>query len=169
VIFRCFSVCLTLSCSDYQLWQNHLRNEGFISQDHIKGFSVKLECTNTTHKHTILWYLSYKLDITVWVPCIKFTKDEAKRALQRIEHSFCRSDNLSCQAHTLCPRREWAPLNDLRLRVQVGNLTLIDLDLPLIALISITGKRRKKILTCTQTIYSKSKAWEPMLSKTYPS
>jgi hypothetical protein len=29
------------------LWQNHLRNEGFISQDHIEGFSMKRECANT--------------------------------------------------------------------------------------------------------------------------
>jgi hypothetical protein len=29
--------------------QNHLRNEGFVSQDHIMGFSVKREYTNTTH------------------------------------------------------------------------------------------------------------------------
>jgi hypothetical protein len=29
------------------LWQNHLRNEGFVSQDHIGGFSTKRECANT--------------------------------------------------------------------------------------------------------------------------
>jgi hypothetical protein len=27
--------------------QNHLRNEGFVSQDHIGGFSMKRECANT--------------------------------------------------------------------------------------------------------------------------
>jgi hypothetical protein len=32
------------------VWQNHLRNEGFISQDHIRGFSVNWEYTNTSHK-----------------------------------------------------------------------------------------------------------------------
>jgi hypothetical protein len=32
-----------------KLWQNHLRNEGFVSQDHIGGFSTKRECANT-HK-----------------------------------------------------------------------------------------------------------------------
>jgi hypothetical protein len=31
------------------LWQNHLKNEGFVSQDHIGGFSTKRECANT-HK-----------------------------------------------------------------------------------------------------------------------
>jgi hypothetical protein len=29
------------------VWQNHLRNEGFVSQDHIGGFSTKRECANT--------------------------------------------------------------------------------------------------------------------------
>jgi hypothetical protein len=32
------------------LWQNNLRNEGFLSQDHIGGVSVKWEYTNITHK-----------------------------------------------------------------------------------------------------------------------
>jgi hypothetical protein len=31
------------------LLQNHLRNERFVSQDHIGGFSTKRECANT-HK-----------------------------------------------------------------------------------------------------------------------
>jgi hypothetical protein len=34
-------------CSE--VWQNHLRNERFISQDHIRGFSMKREYINTTH------------------------------------------------------------------------------------------------------------------------
>jgi hypothetical protein len=34
------------------------------------------------------------------------------------------------------------------MRVLIGNTVLIDLDLPLIALIGITGRRRK-LLTCT--------------------
>jgi hypothetical protein len=44
--------------------------------------------------------------------------------------------------------------------------TLIGLDLPLASLVGITEKR-KKLLTCTQE--NKSKAWETMLSKAYPS
>jgi hypothetical protein len=36
------------------------------------------------------------------------------------------------------------------MRVPVGNLALIGLDLPLIALIGVT-ERRRKIFTCTQT------------------
>jgi hypothetical protein len=138
------------------VWQKHLRNEGFISQDHIRGFSTRWECTNTTHKHTIQWYLIYKVVITVWVPCIKFKKDEAKRMLQRIEQSLCGSNNLSRQAHTLRPRREWAPSDDLCLWVPVGNPTLIGLDLPLIAHVDVTGRRRN-ILTCTQTRVQKVK------------
>jgi hypothetical protein len=70
------------------LWQNHLWNEGFVFQDYIGGFLRKRECTNTTHKHTIPWYLSWKIVITVSVPCIRFTKDETKRVLQKIEQSF---------------------------------------------------------------------------------
>jgi hypothetical protein len=38
---------------------------------------------------------------------------------------------------------------DLHLRVQVGNLALIGLDLPLTVLIGVIGRKRK-ILTCTQ-------------------
>jgi hypothetical protein len=33
------------------MWQNHLRNEGFVTKDQTGGFSVKREYTNTTHKH----------------------------------------------------------------------------------------------------------------------
>jgi hypothetical protein len=38
--------------------------------------------------------------------------------------------------------------DDLHLRVPVGNLALIGLDLPLPTLIGVVGRR--KILTCTQ-------------------
>jgi hypothetical protein len=61
------------------------------------------------------------------------------------------------KAHTLRPRREWTSTNDLHLRVPVGNPTLIGLDLPLTALIGVTGRRRM-ILTCTQIENNKSKA-----------
>jgi hypothetical protein len=39
--------------------------------------------------------------------------------------------------------------DDLHLQVLIGNPALLGLDLPLIALVSIT-RRRRKILTCTQ-------------------
>jgi hypothetical protein len=42
-----------------------------------------------------------------------------------------------------------ASLDDLHLRVPVGNIALISLDLPLTALVGIAGRRRM-ILTCTQ-------------------
>jgi tRNA A37 threonylcarbamoyladenosine dehydratase len=42
-------------------------------------------------------------------------------------------------------------IDALILRVPVRSLTLIDLDLPLTALVGIT-KKRKQILTCTQEI-----------------
>jgi hypothetical protein len=34
-------------------------------QDHIERFSMKQKYANTTHKHTISWYSSYKVVITV--------------------------------------------------------------------------------------------------------
>jgi hypothetical protein len=43
------------------LWQNHLRNAVFVSQDHIEGFSAKQECVNTTSKQKISWRLVIKL------------------------------------------------------------------------------------------------------------
>jgi hypothetical protein len=88
------------------------------------------------------------------VSCIRFTKGEAKKALQK---KFCGSSFLSRQPHALHPRREWASSDDLRLPVPVGNPALISLDVPLIAFVGIVGRRRKKILTCTQTRYNKSK------------
>jgi hypothetical protein len=53
------------------------------------------------------------------------------------------------------PWRRMPSSADLRLRVLVGNPALIGLDLPLIALISIT--RREKVLTYTQKIDTKAK------------
>jgi hypothetical protein len=92
------------------------------------------------------------------VLCIMFTEVEAKRALQQIEQSFCENDNLSRQAHTLRPRREWASSDDLCLWVLVGNPAIIDLDFPLVALIGVAGRRRRKILTCKQNKNNKSQS-----------
>jgi hypothetical protein len=41
-----------------------LKQQGFVSQDYIGGFSTKWEYTNITRKHTIPWYSSYKVVIT---------------------------------------------------------------------------------------------------------
>jgi hypothetical protein len=59
--------------------------------------------------------------------------------------------HLSRKAHTLCPRREWAPLDDLRFWVPVGYPALISLDLPLTTLVGVT-ERRRNILTITQIV-----------------
>jgi hypothetical protein len=40
---------------------DHLRNEGFVSQDHIGRFSMKRKYTNITLKHTI----SYEVQVKV--------------------------------------------------------------------------------------------------------
>jgi hypothetical protein len=54
---------------------------------HLPGsylvFSTKQECANTTHKHTIPWYFSWKAIIIVRIRCIKFTKDETKKHFKR--------------------------------------------------------------------------------------
>jgi hypothetical protein len=42
--------------------------------------------------------------------------------------------------------------------VPVGNPAIIGLDLPLTSLVGITGRRRRKILTCTQVKTIRSKA-----------
>jgi hypothetical protein len=61
------------------MWHNHLKNEEFISQDHIRGFSMKRECANTTHKHTIP-YMKFKLKvITYYFHVLEFTRDEAPK------------------------------------------------------------------------------------------
>jgi hypothetical protein len=66
---------------------------------------------------------------------------------QRIIKVFAKAF-VSHDRHTLFALEESGPPDDLHLRVPVGNTTLIGLDLPLTALISITGRR--KISTCTQ-------------------
>jgi hypothetical protein len=68
--------------------------------------------------------------------------------LQKIIRVFAEA-LVSHGRHTLRPRSEWASSDDLHLRISVGNPSLTSLDLPLIALVSVTGRRRK-ILTCTQ-------------------
>jgi hypothetical protein len=56
VIFRCFNVCLISILLRFQLWENDLKNEGFVSQDHIRESLMKREYAKTIHKHTIPWY-----------------------------------------------------------------------------------------------------------------
>jgi hypothetical protein len=84
------------------------------------------------------------------VPLIGFTKDEAKKSASKDRTEFCGNSFLSRQAHNLLIRREWASLDDLRLSLPLRNPTLIGLDPSLTALIGITGRRRRKIFTCTQ-------------------
>jgi hypothetical protein len=131
------------------LWQNHLRNKGFISQDHIGGFSMKQECTSThIQAYNTIYEIQVKV-ITDWVPCIRVYKRWSLKDASKDNQSFCGSIHLSRQTHTFYPRREWASSDDLPLWVPVGNPTLIGLDLPLTALIGI-ARRRRKILTYTQ-------------------
>jgi hypothetical protein len=61
--------------------------------------------------------------------------------LQKIVKVFAEAF-VSHNRHTLCLRREWASSDDLHLRILVGNVALIGLDLSLTALISIAGRRR---------------------------
>jgi hypothetical protein len=60
---------------------------------------------------------------------------------------YCSRFNVKHRS-SLHPRRVWVSSDDLHLRVPVENPALIDLDLPLTALVGVTGRR--KILTYTQ-------------------
>jgi hypothetical protein len=78
--------CTSVSCtpkisSDFfvHVTKPPLKKQAFVSQDLIEGFSVKRECANTTHKHTIPWYLSYKVVITYYFHVLEFTRDEAPK------------------------------------------------------------------------------------------
>jgi hypothetical protein len=61
--------CTSVSCtpkisSDFfvHVTKPPLKKQAFVSQDLIEGFSVKRECANTTHKHTIS-YMMFKLKL----------------------------------------------------------------------------------------------------------
>jgi hypothetical protein len=56
---------------------------------------------------------------------------------------------ISHDKYILHPKREWVSSDDLHLRDPVENVALIDLDLPMIAIIGVV-RRRGNILTCTQ-------------------
>ena len=162
-----FVCVLPQSCSDTNCDRTTSKMRG-LSPKIISGDSRRSENAQThTNKHTIP-NMKFKLKL-LQIKChvLGFTKDEAQNALQKIIR-VCGSVCLSRQAHALRPRREWAPSDDLHLRVPVGNPALLGLDLPLTALVGVAGRRRK-ILTCTQIKTTKSKAWATTLSKTYPS
>jgi hypothetical protein len=149
LVFRCFHACFTLILLWYQLWQNYIRNKGFVSPDHIEGFSTKRDCTNThIQAYNTIYEIQVKV-ITDWVPCIRVYKIWSSKDALKDNQSFCKSVYLSWQAHTLHPIREWVSSDDLHLWVPVGNSIFIGLDLPLIALIDVV-ERRRKISTCTQ-------------------
>jgi hypothetical protein len=64
--------------------------------------------------------------------------------LQKIEHVFSRSDSLIGQVHSPRPRGECLPLEALSLGwVPVRSPALIGLNLPLIAIVGITGRGKK--------------------------
>jgi hypothetical protein len=139
-----------------------------LSSKIISGDSRRSENAQThTDKH-IIPNMKFKLKL-LQIKCnvLGFTKGEAQNVFQKIIR-VCGSVCLSRQAHAFRPRREWAPSDDLHLRVPVGNPALLGLDLPLPALVGVAGRRRK-ILTCTQIKTTKNKAWVTTLSKTYPS
>jgi hypothetical protein len=61
------------------MWQNHLKNEGFVARDHIRGFSMKREYANTTHTSIQIPYMKFKLRL-LHIKChvLEFIKDEAQ-------------------------------------------------------------------------------------------
>jgi hypothetical protein len=101
-----------------------------------------------THKHTVP-NLKFKLKL-LQIKChvLGFTKDIAQNVLQKIIRVFTEAF-VSHDRHTLFALEESASSDDLHLRVPVGNPGLLDLDLPLTALVGVVGRMRK-ILTCTQ-------------------
>jgi hypothetical protein len=73
---------------------------------------------------------------------------EAKISLQRINQSL-RKRFLSTVRTFSLPCKRMPSIGTLSLRIPVRIPSLIGLDLPLITLVGITGKR-KQFLTCTQ-------------------
>jgi hypothetical protein len=100
-----------------------------------------------THKHTVP-NMKFKLKL-LQIKCyvLGFIKDKAQNVLQKIIRVFAEAF-VSHDRHTLFAVEEWTSSDDLHLQVPVGNPALNGLDLPLIALVGVTGRR--KILTCTQ-------------------
>jgi hypothetical protein len=49
------------------------KNEGFVALGSIGGFSIKRECTNTSHKQKIP-YIKFKYNYYTLVSCIRVTK-----------------------------------------------------------------------------------------------
>jgi hypothetical protein len=153
-----------------------LKKQVFVSQDHIGRFSVKWECANTTHKHIIPWYLSYKVVITYYFHVLEFTRDEApkdtskyisefkrKRIFLR-KHSIARchkSNHLTQEVKTLLRHPTPATGSNTDASTQ-------SLDFPLTTATGI-AKREREGETCTQHWNKKSKAWATTLSRTYPS
>jgi hypothetical protein len=91
------------------LWQNHIKNEKFVSQDHIGGFSVKWEYKNTSHKAYNTIDMKFKWSYYILVTCIRVYKRwNSKRLLQRITQSFVETF-ISHDKHTLFALEESVP------------------------------------------------------------
>jgi hypothetical protein len=50
---------------------------------------------------------------------------------------------ISHDKYTLHPRREWASSDNLHMRDPVKNAALIGLDLPMIAIVGVVGRRER--------------------------
>jgi hypothetical protein len=162
-------VCvLPQSCSGTNCDRTTSRMRG-LSPKIISGDPRWSENTQTQHMKYTIPSMKFKLKL-LYIKChvLEFTKDESQKIASKDNSVFLWKRFIPhSQAHTLRPRRECLSSDDLHIRVPVGNPTLIGLDLPLTALIGVTRKRRKKILTCTHTRYSKSKSLSNYAQKTY--
>jgi hypothetical protein len=114
-------------------------------------------CKHNT-KHTIPGCLSYESSYyrlkchVFWCRGLK-----QKECFRRYDRVFKRKRyHLSRKSHTLHSRRGWAPSDDLRLWVLVGNPALINLDLPLTTLVGI-ARRKRNILTYTHAYKKQQK------------
>jgi hypothetical protein len=91
------------------VWQNHLRNKGFVSQDHIGRFSTKPEYSNTSHEAYNTIDMKLKWSYYILMPCIRVYKWwSSKRLLQRITQSFGEVF-ISHSKHTLFTLEESGP------------------------------------------------------------
>jgi hypothetical protein len=71
------------------------KNEGFIYQDHIGGFSVMREYTNTTHI-SIKYHMKSELKLLQFkCHVLEFTKGGAPKDASKDKPEFCRSVHLS--------------------------------------------------------------------------
>jgi hypothetical protein len=130
------------------VWQNHLRNEGFVTSRLTGRFSVKRECANTHNKD-----LDTISEVTVKLLQLRFRMKRIAEAVSLKEWEFVRKHFLDGYKGIHLALEVKSFVGSLYLRwVVVRGSTIGSLDLPLITTIGITGREREREITCTQEI-----------------